>query len=614
MSDSPPDHPTQDKVTELPRKRGKGLNMSYRAFSGAQQVSPGGMLAMFPELQDRKPFDPAQPPKGVVPQGVRPMALDWQPADLVPPGSSLSFGEGQYWLGFPALADLAQRAEYRMIVGTIAREMTREWVRITSRGNKNNGEKIQQIEAAMRKWKIKQHFTRQAELAGFFGRGHLYLDLGVSFDDRDLLQAPIVLDPRTVGKGCIKNIRSVEPNWVYPGAYNANNPLARDFYKPYTWYVMQRTVHVTRLLPFVMNEVPDMLKPSYSFGGISMTQLAMPYVNNWLRTRQSVSDLIHSFAVNVLKTDMSSVLEEGGGEQEAMRANLFNYYRDNLGLLMLDKEREEFDTIATPLGTLDHLQAQSQEQMAFVAGTPLVVLTGITPSGLNASSDGELQTWAQRIHAMQEHLYEQPLNTILQLIQLDLFGEIDEDIVAVFNPLKEESKEDLANRRKAEAETHKLYVDLGAVDQDEVRETLASDEDSPYGGIDLGGPAPGPPANALGGPGGLFGSDPGASASPGGGFGKDASDPRAAASRAIQSLLAQDVMNTEDLDTLMEEHQRKFHRKPYVAYIDYLDPTQKMALASVIRWGIDNDQPISADLIDDHMAELGVDTAAKKVP
>ncbi|WP_163360700.1 anti-CBASS protein Acb1 family protein, partial [Klebsiella aerogenes] len=74
--------------------------------------------------------------------------------------------------------------------------------------------------------------------------------------------------------------------------YNTTNPLAADWYKPALWYVQGRPVHATRLLTFVGREVPDLLKPAYSFGGLSMSQMAKPYVDNWLRTRASVADLI----------------------------------------------------------------------------------------------------------------------------------------------------------------------------------------------------------------------------------------------------------------------------------------------------------------------------------
>lgn len=72
-----------------------------------------------------------------------------------------------------------------------------------------------------------------------------------------------------------------------------------------------------------------------------------------------------------------------------------------------------------------------------LSSIPLVKLLGITPNGLNASSDGEIRVFYDSIHAMQENLFRVPLKTVLDVIQLNEFGEIDPDIDFEFLPLYE---------------------------------------------------------------------------------------------------------------------------------------------------------------------------------
>ncbi|AQH01672.1 hypothetical protein A9R05_23080 [Burkholderia sp. KK1] len=69
--------------------------------------------------------------------------------------------------------------------------------------------------------------------------------------------------------------------------------------------------------------------------------------------------------------------------------------------------------VSAPLGSLDRLQAQSLEHMAAVTGIPLIVMLGITPSGLNATSEGELRTFYAWIEAQQEALFIAPLSRLL---------------------------------------------------------------------------------------------------------------------------------------------------------------------------------------------------------
>jgi hypothetical protein len=118
---------------------------------------------------------------------------------------------------------------------------------------------------------VKNAFRKGIEVDGGFGRSHIYLDTGQT-DDRDELKLPLgngtnAMSKAKVGKGSPKRIRVIEPVWTYPSRYNATDPLKPDWYKPSSWFVQGKEVHSTRLLTFIGREVPDLLKPAYSFGG-----------------------------------------------------------------------------------------------------------------------------------------------------------------------------------------------------------------------------------------------------------------------------------------------------------------------------------------------------------
>jgi len=320
------------------------------------------------------------------------------------------------------------------------------------------------------------------ELDGWFGRSNLSIDTGDNGNPHELT-TPLIMDRRKLGKGRLKGFKVIEPFWTYPDQYNSDNPLAEDFFIPRTWWVQSRRVHRSRLLTMVSREVPDILKPAYMFGGLSLTQLSKPYVDNWLRTRQSVSDLIHSFATNGLKTRMDDLTSPGASQLLRERVEFYNQMRDNGGLFLLDKDTEEYFTVATPLASLDKLQAQSQEHMAAVTGIPLVVLFGITPSGLNASSDGEIRAFYDWIAAQQEQFVSPLLKTCMDLIQLNEWGDIDEDIGFSWNPLWQLDDAGRASVEKTKADTDAVLIDKGVLDPEDSRRRIANDENSMYHGI-----------------------------------------------------------------------------------------------------------------------------------
>jgi len=473
------------------RQKLKGVTRNVTR-NGQPRISESAVAATRakPALQ-KTPFKIPLPPPGVLPKAHAKLAMDAQP-NIAAFGAwaggyyGYAFSEGLEFLGYPYLAELSQRPEYRRIVEVIATEMTRKWIKLQSVGDEDKTDKIAAIEAELVRLQAQSAFKRCAEQDGFFGRAHLYLDTG-STDDQTELLTPIgsgrdKISQRKVGKGDLKALRPVEAVWTYPTNYNSNDPLKGDWYKPDTWFVMGKRIHASRLLTFIGREVSDLLKPAYSFGGLALTQMAKPYVDNWLQTRQSVNDAISAYSTFVLKTTMSEQVQVGG-EFLNRRAELFNNLRNNRGLMMLDKEQEDFANVAAPLSSLDLLQAQSQEHMASVSGIPLVKLLGSTPSGLNASSDGEIRCFYDWIAAYQRALFFVNLGRVIDFVQLSLFGEVDEDITFEFEPLWALSEKEIAEVRKTEAETAQIDIDAGAIAPEERRTVIAKDPDSPYHGL-----------------------------------------------------------------------------------------------------------------------------------
>jgi phage-related protein (TIGR01555 family) len=400
------------------------------------------------------------------------------------------FSEGITFLGYAYLSELAQRPEYRVIAETIGTEMTRKWIRFKSNDTDDDKtEKIQELENEFKRLNVRDLFCRAAQQDGFFGRAHIYVDTGATDDPAELRQSIgdgwDKLSQAKVGTAKpIIALRTIEALWCYPTEYNSNDPLKDNWYRPDFWIVQSKTVHSSRLLTFVGREVPDLLKPSYSFGGLSLSQMAKPYVDNWLQTRQSVNDIIRMFSVFLLMTNLGPDLQADGSDLEK-RAALFNLMRDNRGLMMIDKETEDFKNVAVPLSGLDLLQAQAQEHMASVSHIPLVKLLGVQPAGLNASSEGELRSFYDYVHSFQEHLFRDKLQRLLGLVMLSLWGQTDDNIDFEFVDLWALDEKAEAEVEKTKAETDQILIDAGVISQEESRKRVASDPGSDYTSIEV---------------------------------------------------------------------------------------------------------------------------------
>ena len=138
-----------------------------------------------------------------------------------------------------------------------------------------------------------------------------------------------------------------------------------------------------------------------------------------------------------------------------------------------------------PLGGLHELQAQAQEQMCSASREPSIIMTGIAPSGFGNVAEGEMRVWYDWIAAQQQAYYRTPIQRILDIVQLHLFGDIDPEISFEFVPLYQMTEEQLSIIRVNDSIRAGNMIDRGVLDAQEERERLARDPDSGYQGIDV---------------------------------------------------------------------------------------------------------------------------------
>lgn len=409
-----------------------------------------------------------------------------QDADIA---TALGYANAQWpgmgFLGFPFLSELSQISEYRQIAARMAQEMTRKWVHFRSRSEKDLSKKLKEIETEFERLEIQSRFRDMAEMDGLFGRGQLYIDLGPATDDE--LGTPLLYDAHKIGKGDLKRLQPIEPLYSYAYDYAAGEPLDKHFYQPRTWYVMRRKVHHTRLLTFISRPVPTMLKPMYAFSGLSMSQLAMPTVENFLKMRQSVANIVQNYSLRGIKTNLMGLMEGGTDAMGSIveRIKIYTQQSSNDGVMVIDREMEDFFQYTTPMTGIDKLLDQARDNMCAAANIPRMILFGISPEGMNATAAGELEVFEQFVTGMQETLFRHNLNKVLNLVQLSLYGRVDEDIVFDFVPLRELNEKDLAEIRNQNAQSDNIYASLDAVASDEIRKKLADDSTSGWNNLDL---------------------------------------------------------------------------------------------------------------------------------
>ena len=392
-------------------------------------------------------------------------------------GQDPSFYSG--FMGYPALAQLSQSSEYRSVVETTAEEMTREWGEVKGDDEK----RVEDIEAELKRYGIRDLMRKQIENDQYFGRSQLFIRIKGQEDNQSL---PLLMTSAGVPKDSLLGFTVIDPIWTTPTNYNSTDPTLPTFYVPEKWFVLGKETHRDRLLTLVMRPVPDMMKPAYNFSGVAMTQLMKPYVERFQRTVDSVSDLIHTFSITGLKTDMSNALAGGSMADIVGRVAMFSKFKNNRNMMLTDvSSGEELFQQNTPLTTLDALQEQAHKMLCTPSKTPQVKLLGIVEGGLSTSQDGEIRVYYDHISALQEAHIAPQIETIINLIQLSKFGDIDETIEFKFKPLYQLTAKEQAEVNEIKARTAQTLVDAAIIDGMEARTTLQQDEDNEYQHIDM---------------------------------------------------------------------------------------------------------------------------------
>lgn len=387
------------------------------------------------------------------------------------------------FLGYPMLSNIAQDPLIRSGIEVIVDDMTRKFIDLTSKGENDLSTSIAELESDLQSFQIKSIFNRALATTGYQGGCLVYVDVG-ELDDEEK-KTPLYLDAATFKKGSFRGLRIIEPINLYPGRYDTLDPTSEDYFNPETWFVLGKEYHRSRFLYFAQNEVPLILKPLYNFFGISLAQQVLEYVQNFTENRRSAQRLLNKFSLTIWRTDMSQFLSGGDCNSLTQRVKYFNAQRSNDGTVLLDKETEEMEQINTPLSGVTDIVSMSLDLAPVILGISKDKYFGDLPKGLNASSEGTNRIYYDKIQSLNEKICYDNVEKVLKILQLNRYGEIDDNISFQFAPLWEMDERERAEINKVKADTAAVYLDRGALSAEEVRGALADNPDSGFSNIDV---------------------------------------------------------------------------------------------------------------------------------
>lgn len=403
--------------------------------------------------------------------------------DFVVPESQILWYASQSFIGYQLAAMMAQHWLISKACLMPAKDATRNGYEITvNDGTEVAPDVLDAIRKADVRYRLNYNLIQFVQMGRIFGiRVAMFV---VDSDDEDYYKKPF--NPDGVKPGSYKGISQIDPYWITPqlDTESAGNPASIHFYEPTWWNINSKLVHRSHLVIFRTEEVPDVLKPTYIYGGIPIPQKIYERVYAADRTANEAPMLALTKRTDVVKADMGQALADQVNFDKRMQQWIWR--RDNYGIktIGLEEDMLRFDTSLTDLDAVIMTQYQL---VAAAANVPATKLLGTQPKGFNTTGEYEEANYHEELESIQTH----DLTPLIERHHLLLIrSEIAPDFnitpfstTVTWNPLDAMTAKEQAELNKMKAETGAFLMTSGAIDGNDERNRIINDPASNYSGI-----------------------------------------------------------------------------------------------------------------------------------
>lgn len=278
------------------------------------------------------------------------------------------------------------------------------------------------------------------------------------------------------------------------GGRGVGNRVSK-FGRPEFYYVSSIygsfTVHESRCLLFRNGVLPELTtNTTYQLWG-------MP---EYIRIQRALRETLtaHGDSVKLLERSVQAIYSmknlaqllatDDGENQVLKRLQVIDMARGLLNSIAIDAEGENYDfKVAQFSGVRDVIDA-SCNMLSSLTNIPQTLLFGRSPAGMNSTGESDLENWYNFVERIQKLMLKPNLRNLLDVTFRAgvASGDIAEEPAykLKFNPLwslseTEQAAVDQTRAQTAQvkAQTAQIYVGMQAIDPQEVRHSLASDED-----------------------------------------------------------------------------------------------------------------------------------------
>lgn len=361
--------------------------------------------------------------------------------------------------------DLAEELYlYNWLVGNIAdipaNEITREWCEISSTKQKDDLKKVLDL---FKKLELKQKIKTTHAFADLFGGCALYMVV----NDGQSQDKP--LNIQNIRRNSFQKLRVLEPSYLIPMVTGIEEP---ELYQLFGINGENLVIHKSRLLIFKGLETTQRKKVELNYWGGSKVQRSIEPIIGSDTAINAIVNMLTETNVNVYKLDGLTDLAIDDADEDAIkRIQIIDTMKSYLNALVLDA-KDDFVKVNNDFKDLHQIDNATLIRVSGSAEIPATLLFGKSPDGMNATGSADFRAFYNRCKRIQTDKVEPKLEILITVASMSENSKIIEDVVISWNPLEQETKKEIADTRKVDADTDAVYINANVITKEEVRKAL----------------------------------------------------------------------------------------------------------------------------------------------
>lgn len=173
-----------------------------------------------------------------------------------------------------------------------------------------------------------------------------------------------------------------------------------------------------------------------------------------------------------------------GNELLLKRMTLIALAASSFNMVLFDPEHETYEKRPGAFAGVDSVLLRFMEKLSSASEIPMTKLFGMPPAGLSTDDESAEKTFNAAIANKQKRKLRDPLNRIVSALlhasEGPTDGNVPEKWKITFIPLDEPNEKEQADTSYIRAQTDKLHLENGTLDEVEVRSRLKNDPEQPY--------------------------------------------------------------------------------------------------------------------------------------